>query len=88
MRIERNHELPRLNAFPHAAIDAVFGTNHPTQIQVHALARASLRRPRKQEANTNASFQFASWIELLVAEAEERGSKLLEGVGDVIVCGR
>src|SRR5688500_4595590 len=53
VRIQWNDELARSHSRPDSAIDSVRRTSHPAQIEIQALAGASLRRPRKEEPHSN-----------------------------------
>jgi hypothetical protein len=47
MGVERNHELRTVDTLPEPKVDPV-APNHPPQIQIESLARASIRGSRKE----------------------------------------
>src|SRR5436190_5169022 len=88
VRIERNDELPWRNARPHAAINAVLGPHHPSQIEIQALAGAPLGWAWEEKSNTVAPFQLAVWVELFMAESKQDSTEVVEGAFHSGVTGR
>src|SRR5262245_51631350 len=72
MRVEWDNQLTRLEPSPHAAVDAIGRTRHPTQVEVDPLARASLLRRRKEKAHTDPFLPFPLRVEVLDAKTEKQ----------------
>lgn len=81
--IQGNHQLTRSHAGPHAAVDSILGPHHPSEIEVHALACAALRRTGKKESDADTFLQLTPWIKLFVAKAQENPGKAVQRRGRI-----
>src|SRR5436309_11249229 len=78
VRVERNHELSRPDLGPDAAVHAVVGPHHPPQVKVHALARASVGRRRKEEPHGYALGQLTPGIKALMTKTQSQRVKAVD----------
>jgi hypothetical protein len=79
MGVEGNHELTRSYGGPNAAIDTVFGPDHPTQIEVEPFASATLRGRRKEVPHSDTPFQFTARVKRLMPETGQELAEMVKG---------